>query len=605
MPSEYLFFNEGLAYNARSSLQSPGFLKTCVNIDFIKDGEQRLRTKFSNINTTAINAIHSTKRFRNRLLVGDSTYLRHNGLSGNFTSLGSTFSNNIFTFKEYKDFLHFCNGVDNLLFDASGNLYNAYVANPTTAPTGADSGVAGNPSDTYTLYVSYLITWPNGQQYETGISDGSDDVTVASKKITWTAIPVCPYEAVSGTNPTIYRKLYRGPGTGGTLADIYHVTTITDNTTTTYTDNETDAAIAANGACAVEDYDVPPTTPRFLEYHYSRLFMIDTENPHRLYYSEPPQGDTSTENEVLRPLAFVDNNWDDIRSVGINGRVQPQGLIAWGTYLYIPLKQTWIRKYGNDPDTWSYKKTWARHGIAAPYTVGISTRPDGIIGLTAPKGKTPGLAIFNGLMSQMITDKRFYDLFEDDMNRDAIDKCRGGISGRYYHLLYPSGSNTEPDKHAVFDLDGFPKTRLAYWEDLAPRSIDVQEDGDGIYLGSSDGYVRQNSGSETVNIEVETHDRIGGDPKLSTREKTFKFLKFAINTGGVDVTIRIYIDDELMRWPDNTTEKTISGTGESIQKQPLPKNAKGYRYSINLSASSLTTLNLYGPWEMEFEFNNE
>ncbi len=617
MPSELILFNEGLAHDARSGLMQPGFLQLCENLVFKREGEQELRDIFRVINTIPVgepSAIHSIFRMRNAILEADDTRLqwRTSVAVGNFTDLAAAgLTNAIYSAREYKDFLHLCNGHDNLFFDANGRLIDAFVANPTVGTLAGAAGAAHapGPDGHYMLYVSYLITWANGQQYETGLSDASADVDMtgadADKVISWTNIPISAYAAISGTEPIIHRKLYRGPGTGGTLADIYLVDTITDNTTTTYSDEFTDAELAANGASLVDDYDLPPTTPKFLEYHYSRLYMIDTINPNRLYYSEPPAGDTATENEILRPLAFVDNNWDDLRGAGF-GRVDPQGLIAWGTYLYIPLKHTWIRKYGNTPSTWSYKKTWAIHGIAAPYTIAVCDQPAGILGLTAPMGDSPGIAVFNGSLSQIITKGKFQELFEDDLNHDYMHTCRGGYDGRYYHLLYPSGSKaTSPTKHAAFDLTQFPKIRLAFWEDLASRSIYVNNQDDRIYIGGSDGVARQNTGTEEINIDVQTADRIGGDIKLSDKLKTLKKLKYNIDTGDVDVTMRIYLDGTLMTWPDDTTTYIISGTGDEVQYITMPKNADCYRYSIKLTATALTILKIYGPWEMIMEASPE
>ena len=604
MGNEKIFFHEGLSYEVRSALQTMGYLQTAKNIAYRKEGQQELRPSYKALNSTAVGAVHSVERFRGRLLIGDGAYLRHNALSGNFTSLGSSFANSIFFAREYKDFLHLVNGTDNLFFDEDGNLYYAHVANPTTAPSGT-AGDEGEPSDTYALYVSYLITWPNGQMYETGLSSASDDVEVSSEKITWSAIPVCPYAAVSGTAPTIHRKLYRGPGTGGALGDIYLVTTITDNTTVTYSDNFTDAELAANGGSMVDDYDVPPTTPQFLEYHYSRLFLIDTDNPNRLYYSDTPAGDTSTENEVLRPLSFTLDNWTDLRAAGF-GRVDPQGLIAWGTYIYVPLKHTWIRKDGNDPDTWAIKKTWASHGIGAPHTIVPIPDIGGIIGLTPPTGGRPGLAVFNGSTTSLVTKDMFVDLFEDDLNHNSIENCRGAFDGRYYHLLYPSGSNTQPNKHAAFDLSKFPKIRLAMWEDLNSRSMYVDDQTSKVYIGGSDGYVRDNRSGESIDIEVKTHDLIGtmsggrrSKENGPNQKKVLEKLKYSLNTGGKDVTLEIYLDGSLGVWPDGETTKTITGTDDSVQYvESLPMGWECYKYTIRIYGSDLTTFELFSPWDV-------
>lgn len=603
MPSELIFFHKGLRYDMRSALQEAGALQTAQNISFDSEGAQGLRSQFSAINSTAVNEIHSIKRFLDNLVIGDSTYLRWRTatLDGDFASLGSTFENAIWSFREYKNFLIGVNGVDSVLFDVYGNLYHTEVANPTTQCAGAQ-GAAGSPNGVYAFYYSFYITWPNGAKYESGLSPVSEYVTVASKKISLSSIGVCSYAAISGMEPTIYRKIYVGPGTGGSLADVYYVDTIEDNTTTTYTYNMTDAAVGAQDACAVEDYEPGPSS-KYQEFHYGRWFLIDVDNPNRLYYSEAVAGANATENEVLMPLAFLENNWDDIRTAGY-GHVDPQGLISWGTYLYIPLKQTWIRKQGNSPDDWAYRKTWSEIGIAAPYTLEKCTSPTGILGVSL-KGKVPGISVFNGQFSTIITSPKFDYIFRDDLNQDYIHKCRGKWDGTNYHLLYPSGSNTEPDKWAAFDLSRYPDIRLAYWTDLNGRSIDVDDQTTKIYIGGSDGYARHNEGSESIDVDIKTKKLIGDAP-LSANIKTLKELKYALDTGSEDVTLEIYVDDTKMKWPDGADSKTISGSSDLMQVcKSLPPNFKGYQYSLRIYGSNLDTFEIYSPWKMIFDVGGD
>lgn len=602
MPSEQIYFNKGLSYDVRSCLQEAGSLQTAKNISFDKEGVQGLRPRFTTVNSTAVNAIHSIKRYLDNILIGDSTHLRRriSATTGNFKDLYSSFANAIWTFREYKDFLIGVNGTDSILFDSKGNLYNAIADNPSSQCAGA-AGAAGDPNGTYGLYYSFYITFPNGQIYETGLSPVSADVTVANEKISWSSIGVCSYAALYGTEPTIHRRLYRGPGTGGSLADIYYVTTIEDNTTTTYTDEYSDSELGAHDACQVDDYTTGPSS-KYQDFHYGRWFLIDVDNPHRLYYSEAVAGTDESENELLMPLAFESTNWDDIRTAGY-GHVDVQGLVSWGTYLYIPLKQTWIRKQGNDPADWAYKKTWSEIGIAAPYTIEKCTNPSGILGVSAPMGKTPGISIFNGQLSTMITSPKFDYIFNDDLNQDYIHKCRAKWDGRIYHLLYPSGSNTEPDKWAAFDLRRSPDIRLAFWQDLNGQSIDVDDQSTKIYIGGSDGYVRQNSGSESIDIEINTKNLVG-DLRLTNKIKTLKELRYALDTDSTDVTLEIWIDGTQQKWPDGSNSKSISGSNDLVQViKDLPPNFQGYQYTLKISGSSLSTFEIYSPWEVEFSIN--
>jgi hypothetical protein len=424
-------------------------------------------------------------------------------------------------------------------------------------------------------------------------------VLASSKKITWSSIPVCTDAAYYGIAPTIYRKLYRGPGNGGTIQNIYYVDTITDNTTTVYTDNLSNADLQINDVSYVDIYGPPPVT-RYITFHYGRAFMIDEDYPHRLWWSEAAADLLDTNNESLFPIATIDTNWDDLRVAGFED-VDPQGIIPWGINLYIALKQTWIRKQGNDPASWSYKKTYARHGIGAPYTIDFSSQPGGIIGVSNPEYGEPGLALFDGQQTQIISSPRLNYIFNQDMNLDQIAKCRGKISGTCYHLLYPSGSALEPDKYLVLDMRRYPDIRVVEWTDLHGQSIDDDSQGKSFYIGGTDGYVRKKDTTGTVSCLVETKDMVGdvkagGSPVIV---KTWNQLKYALNG---TLALEVYIDDVVQQWPDGSTTKILTGTDEALQLlQSLPQNWEGYRISLRLTGTSLSVLEIYSPWKLDYE----
>jgi len=595
---ELVYFHRGLSYDARSSLQKGGFLKTCKNISLETEGVQTLRDGFAATNTTAINSVHSLKKYGSHLLAGNIGRLGYNAGSGNFTDLYTSFGTNPWQFEEYKDFLIGTNQSQFILLDDDLNVYPAQVENPATACAGA-AGVAGNPSGDYMLYCSFYVTWPNGQTYETGLSPASDNVSVSSEAITWSNIPKSKYEAYYGTAPTIYRKLYRGPGTGGTLADIYYVDTIEDNTTTTYSDDFTDAEIEANDLESVSTY-IPVIIPKYFTAHYGRLHMIDSTFPHRLYYTEAVTGTTSAENEVLMPLAMEEDSWDDMRVSGLK-EVDPQGIITWGINLFIPLKQTWLRREGNDPDTWAYRKTYSKNGIGSPYSLDISTYPGGIIGVTNPEGGDIGITVFNGQYDKLLTSPRLDWIFKNDLNINKIDQCRGKCVGKYYHFLYPSTSSSVPDKHLAIDLRRYPDIRVSEWTDLKGQCIESDMDTTRVYFGGTDGFVRTQA-TASIDVEVETHDMTGGTPEISNELKTWQELKYSLDSNGSDVTMEIYIDEVLMKYPDGSTSKTISGSSDELQiLRSLPTNWKGYKIRIKLTGTDLDKLEIYSPWTFYFE----
>lgn len=602
MGTEQIFWHKGISKDARSGLQQPGYLGVAKNLDFTVEGKQTLRPPFIAINATALSSIHSLKVWRGMVIAGAGAYLYRGNATTTFASLGITSDGSPWTFKEYKDFLHAANGKDAVLIDEDGNCYPAAVDNPTTAPCLATSTGTG-PNGNYFAYVSFYVTYPNGMTYETGLSPASSNQNVSDDYLEWSSIPVSTYAAYSGTAPTIERKLYRGPGTGGTLADIYYVQVIKDNTTTTYTDNNTDAELAANGACDVDDYG-PPEGLKYIEYHYGRLNGIDAGYPHRLKYSEAAAGETSADNEVILPIAVPTDNYDDIRVSGLKQKVDPTGLVAWGTNLFIPLKHTWIRRQGNDPETWSYKKTYASFGIVAPYTMDVSNQPSGIIGLCMIDSLTPGIAIFNGQTSEILSSPKL-DAFLTDIDLEFIHLAQGGISGKLYHLMYSSVASAAGvvDKHLVVDLRRSPDIRVGYWDGLNARCMAIDDDDKTLYIGGTDGivYKMDSAATELRDVDVESHYLIGGQPQAANKKKAWKQLKYNLDTNGDSVTLEVYVDGTLKTWPDGETSQAISGTADEVQVLPLPQDFQGYQIKVRVYGSDLGQFDLYSPWDLDYD----
>jgi uncharacterized phage protein gp47/JayE len=101
------------------------------------------------------------------------------------------------------------------------------LATPT-APTVA-AGAAGVPNGTYKVQVTFL----NSMGETAGGAEAT--VTVTNQQISWTAIPL-------GGAGTTARRLYR-TAAGGATGTEKLVTTLNDNTTTTFTDNVADSAL--------------------------------------------------------------------------------------------------------------------------------------------------------------------------------------------------------------------------------------------------------------------------------------------------------------------------------------------------------------------------
>jgi len=132
----------------------------------------------------------------------------------------------------------------------------AGVDPPGTAPTLADSTVAGTPNGVYYGKITFI----NADGYESNPSSASASLTVASKKITWTV----PVNASAG-NTTAKRKLYRTKAGGSVY---YYVDIISDNTTTAYTDNIADTSLTI---LMEDNNNIPPNASivyMFMEYMF-------------------------------------------------------------------------------------------------------------------------------------------------------------------------------------------------------------------------------------------------------------------------------------------------------------------------------------------------
>jgi uncharacterized phage protein gp47/JayE len=117
-------------------------------------------------------------------------------------------------------------GLDPLYFTTTLSGTTPNPGTPT-APTTADAGVSGNLTGTY----EYVVTFTTAQG-ESIASPISTDLPVTAHKITVSAIAL-------GGPGTVARKIYRSLNAGVFKL----VTTIADNTTTTYLDNIADGSL--------------------------------------------------------------------------------------------------------------------------------------------------------------------------------------------------------------------------------------------------------------------------------------------------------------------------------------------------------------------------
>lgn len=124
-------------------------------------------------------------------------------------------------------------GISQTTINVDFTSFNPFTA--PAAPTVADGGAGGNLS---AGVYKYKVTF----QTSNGETQGGAEATTASlsvsHKVTLTNIPI-------GPTGTLYRNLYRTIAGGAAGTEVF-LTQISDNTTTSYTDNIADASLGTN-----------------------------------------------------------------------------------------------------------------------------------------------------------------------------------------------------------------------------------------------------------------------------------------------------------------------------------------------------------------------
>jgi hypothetical protein len=163
-------------------------------------------------------------------------------------------------------------------FDLSTRLLN--IAGPGASVPTLASGGSGVLTGEYRYRVTYAIRSGATVLTESPYSDIAGPITVSSNDIDLSNIPV------SGTTGVNARRIYR-TGNGG--AEFFLLTTIADNSTTTYTDNTSDFDLALlpsaetlGNAPGVDSTD----RLRLIVSWKDRLWGAPADNPDRVHYTD-------------------------------------------------------------------------------------------------------------------------------------------------------------------------------------------------------------------------------------------------------------------------------------------------------------------------------
>ncbi len=275
----------------------------------------------------------------------------------------------------------------------------------------ATAGAAGNPNGTYTYKVSFYTS-----TYEVLFGVASNSITVSSKKVELSMIPIAP--DTYGGEDVIGRKIYRVEG--GTWKLLSNGT-IANNTAVILTDNDTTASGAnyptANGTTV---FSATPPKGRLCIIHYNRLFIANDPNaPSRLYFSDDSSADYFVPTDY-----YFDIRPDDGDQITF--------LAQWLGILTIGKDNSIVKVYtdGSTPSSdWSISDPFTKVGCRAMYSAKVT--PIGIVYFS-----NDGLYKFNGQYSQLISDA--VSPVIKDISESNFRNCWSEYHKNIYYFSYPS-----------------------------------------------------------------------------------------------------------------------------------------------------------------------
>ncbi len=317
-------------YDARGDLEKrPGYVRHCPQELFPPSARITGGAVYPHPSGTSVVAY-----WRNGSLILDTAC----GLS--IPPLCSGFSGTAFMEMETaKSRLHGVNGTQSFVYDGT----TAFTALGLTAPSSAPSVAAGGAGP-LTGSFRYKVTFTYGARGESNPGPTSGTVVLAAQEASLTSIPL------GGTGCTA-RDIYRTTNGGATW---YWVATISNNSTTTYTDSTLDSAL---GDEVETNHDAPPPAKYLRWWKNMMAYAGNPSAPKRVYLSliGQPEAVPALTHYIDVPVAG-----DEVTGLGIAG----DDLIVFTNASFFALS-------GGSVETFRFRIVEQSIGCTAPRSVAI------------------------------------------------------------------------------------------------------------------------------------------------------------------------------------------------------------------------------------------
>ena len=311
------------------------------------------------------------------------------------------------------------------------------IVKPATALSAA-AGAAGNLSGDY----EYKVTYVNASGIESDSSSASTSISLSSQAASLSSIPV------SGDAQVTDRYIYR---IGGTLGKYVKIKAMGDNSTTTYTDDMSDADASAQTQLSVTTHDEPAAMP-IAVLHIGRAFYAGNPTyPNRLYYSDSLYPEYSGNYRII-------GGYEKLVALGV-----------WEGELFIWKMGEIFSLQGSTPGTGFIRQLEVKRGTVAPKSVAM--------------GKFPTYVYWDGIYThdgytESNVGKKLKDLFDKEVNTDRLGNSVATATREFYIVSVPGKGQSENSMTIVYNYD----TRDFHVHDFGCSSLWTDQGG-AVYAG--------------------------------------------------------------------------------------------------------------------------
>ena len=372
----------------------------------------------------------------------------------------------IFDMHQFSDKMFMCNGTDNIQVYNGTDVEDFGYAIPTSGVTATEGAAGLLEAKTYQYKVTYYDTDGESNPNATATSI----LITASKKIELTDIP-------KGGARVTQRRIYRTAGDGSTFKLL---TTINNNTATTYSDNIPDSGLGAD-VDTDNDFTYAESNKYTISHKGREWFAGDEDNPSTLFYSK------SLSPEATPALYYWDvgkNDGDIITGLRVN----------LGSLIIFKRFSTWIITgdipTGTDADM-ELEKINPSIGCISIQTA-IHAGND-IIFLSPSQGVQRLhriiLASSESMDSEALSDK-IEPTVNVDMNNSRFSIAHAQVFDHKYHLYLATANNQLITRALVLELSGMNPLieRTIGWtqyynQNFYSSCLFRYTDGEHLYLG--------------------------------------------------------------------------------------------------------------------------